>query len=145
MTDKFYYDLFRRNKLWAKRIVSHSRCSDRAADRTITNNYITEQFLKDRVKKQRNKCHYCSFKMQTYNRRRHNGLTGERLDMALPHDKSNVVLCCYACNVRKFTPQNLIRPKTINYLARRKKQADAIRKIHAEICQFTDSRRAILA
>ena len=140
--NRFIYDHLRRISLWPRRIVSHSKYSDRRQERPIIESeYIDEEFLKNRNKKQKGRCFYCKFQMQKYDRKAHDGLTCERLDMNQPHTKTNVVLCCSSCNCRKFTPESLTRKKTKKYLRNRKKRANTLKEIHDEICKYSVSRR----
>ena len=142
--DRFIYDHLRRVSLWPRRIISHSKWCDRIKERPIVEStYIDEDFLKTQLKRQRGVCFYCKFKMQVFNRRRHDGLTAERLDMCKSHTKENTVLCCSACNCRKFTKESLNKTRTKKYLRNRKKRAVAISEIHNEICKFDSSRRGV--
>ena len=143
MRDRFIYDYFRRMNLWPRRIVSHAKCSDRFYDREfLAVEYIDPQFLVNRLKRQKRKCHYCTTLMQIYNRRAHDGLTCERLDMQLPHTKRNVVLCCSACNCRRFTPKSLLTPRNIKYITQRTRHAHALKQVLKTIRSLDDSRRS---
>jgi 5-methylcytosine-specific restriction endonuclease McrA len=123
-------------------MISHAKWCDRREKREYQENgYITVLFLQTQVKKQKNNCHYCNTKMQLYNRRAHHGLTCERLDMKLPHSQNNVVLCCSACNSRRFTPESLRRPKNRFYINQRKKHAKALKETHTEIQKYSNTRR----
>ena len=144
VNSRFIYDHLRRVSLWPRRIISHSKWCDRVKERPVVESaYIDEDFLKNQIKRQRGSCFYCKYKMQVFNRKLHNGLTVERLDMAKPHTKENTVLCCSACNCRRFTQESLTKPRTKKYLRKRKKRALAISEIHDEIRKFDSSRRGV--
>jgi len=144
--NQFQYDLERRQRLWAKRMVSHSKYADRRAGRDYTDaNYITPQGLMILRKKQRNKCYYCDVPMQTNNRREWNGLTIERIDTSRPHDYENCKLCCHTCNCKKFTGESILREHNQKYIKDRKRQSKLLTSLLGEITKFTDSRRPCFA
>jgi len=141
--NKSIYDLLRRNRIWPKRIISHSKSADRDANREFDiEQYIDEVFLISQRKKQRNQCTYCKTSLQTINRKLHNGLTVERMDNALAHLKNNCVLCCSSCNCRRFTVCSLESTKNQKYLKQRMKFAGALRGTFKQILKYNDSRRS---
>ena len=89
------------SKRWAHRAVVHSKCADTLSHRSFEQDkYITPEHLHTIRRTQHNSCFYCTTEMQIKNRRKPNGLTVERLDNTLPHEKLNTVLACFRCNCR---------------------------------------------
>ena len=89
------------SRRWSYRACVHSRLTDKKKNRTYARgDYITPDRLKQVREIQDNKCIYCETELQTYNRKRPNGLTIERLDNNFAHVISNCVICCFHCNVR---------------------------------------------
>ena len=98
---KTYVEKEYQSHRWAHRVCVHSKLTDKKKNRSFNqNNYITPNRLKQIREIQDNKCIYCNTELQTYNRKRPNGLTIERLDNNLAHITSNCVICCFHCNVR---------------------------------------------
>ena len=92
--------------IYDKRICMHSKLSDAKMERPIVEqSYITPKRIRTLRRLQKNKCLYCSQELQVLNRRKPDGLTCERLQNSLPHDESNVILCCHRCNVRRVGNQ----------------------------------------
>ena len=136
--NRFDYDLIRRNKRWQHRIVSHSKSSDRNSEREWEDDtYITPDFLTFLRQFQNNLCFYCKYPLITYNRKKHNGLTVERIDNNIAHTKTNSKICCHACNCRKLTPTRLQNAKIVRYLERRRKHGQALIAI---LAYFTPDR-----
>ncbi len=145
-SERFDYDLERRRRLWARRMVSHSKYADRVAGRNYNENtYITAIELKSLRKKQKNRCCYCDVSMQTYNRSLWNGLTIERIDSSLPHASLNCRICCHTCNCKRFDKKNITLYRNRKYLQDRKRQAKAVREVLCDITKFHDSRRSCFA
>ena len=98
---RIYKEKDYQSKRWAHRVCVHSRLTDKKKNRTYAkSDYITPDRLKQMREIQDNKCIYCETELQTYNRKRPNGLTIERLDNNFAHVISNCVICCFHCNVR---------------------------------------------
>ena len=104
-------------RTWAKRILTHSRRSDKLKDRPVIEQlYITEKQLHQLRKFQMNRCYYCNIEMQVNNRRQPNGLTSERLYPGCnPHTSDNVVLCCHKCNCSRVGKKNTNKGLSIYY------------------------------
>lgn len=70
--------------------------------------YIDATWIREQFEEQDGKCHYCKCHMlgaswlpgvETVNRKQtKDAVTIERLDNSMPHEKSNCVLACIACN-----------------------------------------------
>jgi len=88
---------------WARRMVSHSRGSDALYNRLPSDmsDYITPAYLHRLRVSQANRCAWCTEDMQTYNRSLPDGITVQRLVNSQPHNKSNCLLACHACNCRR--------------------------------------------
>jgi hypothetical protein len=88
---------------WARRMVSHSRASDKLYNRVAspTDAYIDPGYLHRLRAQQHNRCAWCTDDMQEFNRKRADGLTIQRLDNNKPHIMANCLLACHACNVRR--------------------------------------------
>ena len=90
-------------KNWFNRCIYLSRQSDNRKNRTSDKKYITGSRLRALRVLQDNKCFYCNIVLQINNRKRHDGLTIERLVNSEPHTISNVILCCSRCNCKRVS------------------------------------------
>ena len=91
----------RKNARWMYRIVRDSKHNDKFRGRTDYDpaDYIDTETLVHLQQAQQNKCNWCGVFMDWMERRSNpRGLTVDRLDNALPHIKTNVVLACKRCN-----------------------------------------------
>ena len=109
---------------WADRMIVHSKISDKKMKRAFEEDeYITHEFLVSLRENANNECIYCDIRLQSFNRKRFNGVTVQRLDNSKAHIKSNCVLACYKCNMsrvedeRLITMQKLKARKTWNLIA----------------------------
>lgn len=89
---------------WAAGIVHNSRGNDNKANRpTNSAEYIDENWVKALIRTKPN-CHYCDiplrFGIGIDRSTNPDGLQLDRMDSALPHNKSNCVQCCQMCNQR---------------------------------------------
>lgn len=68
--------------------------------RIITSNYVSINDVKKLLFKQDNKCYVCSDNVITEEWEQNclYQFTLDRIDNSLPHDKNNVLICCYYCN-----------------------------------------------
>ena len=89
---------------WYNRIPRDSKRSDLRKRRTNLdlNQLIDYEWCVGRQISQRNLCYYCDVFMNWWSRKQPNGLTVERLDSSKPHHKTNCVLSCYTCNMRRL-------------------------------------------
>ena len=88
-------------KVTINKWVYNSRKSDRKYNRYDANNFIDKCFLNGLVEDYQN-CYYpdCKIKLQ-YRKYKYNLATIERLDNSIGHIKSNCVICCLKCNLKK--------------------------------------------
>jgi hypothetical protein len=90
---------------WMFRIVRDCKASDLKANREYApENFINTKYLEYLQEKQCNLCFYCECFMDWIERRKtKTGLTCERRNNNLPHEKNNCVLCCKSCNSKKYS------------------------------------------
>ena len=88
-------------KLTIKQWIIHCRHNDKKFNRFDSDHFIDTDFLKGLIEDYE-KCFYqdCKVKMQ-YTEYGSNMATIERLDNTKGHTKSNCVLCCLECNLKK--------------------------------------------
>jgi hypothetical protein len=99
-------------------MVMHSKQSDKKYKLTYAEeDYIDPDFLIEHRKKRNNQCIYCDIRLQSFNRRRFNGVTVQRLNNRLAHIKDNCVIACYQCNLCKPELEN---PKSLKRIETRK-------------------------
>lgn len=80
--------------------INSYKSQDEAKGRNITSDYVTINDVKKLLFKQENKCYVCGDNVITeewtpdclYH------FTLDRIDNKLPHNKNNVLICCYYCN-----------------------------------------------
>ncbi len=83
-------------------MVNHSRKADKKSNREYAvDEYVTKAYLESIRRQQENMCCYCGIEMQNVNRMLPDGATVQRLDNTLAHVKTNCVLACHQCNVRR--------------------------------------------
>lgn len=93
-----------RNKLYVKALLNSCYNSDKKKDREFD---ISEDFIKNIINKQNNKCNYCNKKLSnnmeilTPNR-----ISIDRINSKIGHIKSNVAISCYFCNMIKNNLEN---------------------------------------
>ena len=106
------------SKRWANRMIMHSKQADKRSKRTYAEEeYIDPDFLIERRKKRNNQCIYCDIPLQSFNRRRFNGVTVQRLDNKLAHIKENCVIACNQCNNCRMELEN---PESLKRMEARK-------------------------
>ena len=106
------------SKRWANRIIVHSKLHDKKYKRTYAEEYyIDPDFLIERRKKRNNQCIYCGIPLQSFNRKRFNGVTVQRLNNRLAHIKDNCVIACFQCNNFRMELEN---PKSLKRMEARK-------------------------
>lgn len=81
-----------------KRMIIHSRSSDKEKDLYDADNFMDKCFLEGLFEDSQ-KCHYCDVEF-TYNELCDTFVTIERLNNSIGHIKSNCVLACWHCNSR---------------------------------------------
>jgi hypothetical protein len=82
-----------------RKMVSHSKETDKNKDRFDANNFIDNCFIKLLIDESIN-CHHCKIKMQ-FIKFDSTLCTIERLDNNIGHIKSNCVLACKKCNTTR--------------------------------------------
>lgn len=82
-----------------KKMISGSRCADKKYNRYDADHFIDKCFLEGLFEDSQN-CYYCDIQF-TYNEKCSTLVTIERIDNSIGHIKSNCVLSCYACNVKR--------------------------------------------
>lgn len=84
-----------------KTILKCSKNSDKKYGKFDENNTISYEFLQNLINNSNHKCYYCSCDLQylTYN---DNLATIERLNNAIGHTTTNVVISCRKCNFKKI-------------------------------------------
>lgn len=93
-----------RNKLYVKALLNSCYNSDKKKDREFD---ISEDFIKNIINNQNNKCNYCNKKLSnnmeilTPNR-----ISIDRINSKIGHIKSNVAISCYFCNMIKNNLEN---------------------------------------
>ena len=92
----------RHSDRWEKRIIRDSKRYDLLKGIYDSLNLVDTEFLLSLNRKQQSKCFYCDIPMAQHYRKKRNGLTLERLNVALGHIKSNCVLCCKSCNSKRL-------------------------------------------
>ena len=79
----------------------------------IPPDFIDKEWVLNTREEQQNKCTVCGIVLQIENMNLHDGLTIDRLDEDVAHVKSNCVINCYKCNIRRVLGVDL-------YVARRR-------------------------
>ena len=87
-------------KITIKIMICGSKKNDKKCNRFDNTNFIDKSFLKKLIEDSENKCYYCKCKLQ-YMIKQSNLATIERIDNKLGHNKNNVVIACFHCNVSK--------------------------------------------
>lgn len=83
-----------------KKKIEGYKQQDKLRNREITDKYISVEDVLTLLHKQDTKCYVCGDTMLTseYVNKCLYQLTLDRIDNSLPHNRSNVLLCCYYCN-----------------------------------------------
>jgi len=93
---------------WDRRIVCHSRDSDRDSNRLPADmsTFVTPSYLRRLREAQQNECAYCAIYLQTRNRKEHDGLTLQRMNNTIGHTRANCILSCHSCNMHRVESMN---------------------------------------
>ena len=83
-----------------KKMVNHSKVSDKNKNRFDELNYINYSYVKNLIMHSNNKCFYCSCDLQ-YIKYNYNLATIERINNDLGHNIGNCVICCFFCNISR--------------------------------------------
>ena len=86
---------------WKKRVLESGRTTDRKKNRYSWEDALTEACLEKMYGDQDGRCHYCFVIMNTARRKIPCGLTLQRLNNSVGHNKGNCVLACHKCNVNR--------------------------------------------
>ena len=80
--------------------INDYKSQDKAKGRNITSDYVTINDVKKLLFKQENKCYVCGDNVITEEWQSNclYQFTLDRIDNKLPHNKNNVLICCYYCN-----------------------------------------------
>lgn len=95
-----YHKKYIKKEWWRPKIQS-SKSEDKKYNRYDPIDYIDKDFIFEQRDKQNNKCDYCRCDMTTHRKGEKSCLTVERIDNDLGHNKSNCVLACFECNVKR--------------------------------------------
>lgn len=86
-------------KVSVRNMIRSSKQSDKKNERYNHTEFIDKDFINDLIKNNQN-CMYCGNEMN-FNIRNPLLCTIERIDNSIGHIKSNCVLCCFSCNVKR--------------------------------------------
>ena len=129
------HDKAYRTKKWAQYKVNHSKRKDAKYASKLQpykeEEYITAQYVRNLRINQHNLCHYCSIPLQTedMSSSTEDGLWIERLNDEVAHIKTNCVLSCSKCNMKRFFNPT---PYKTAWLEKRKTE-NAVRAVLDEI------------
>lgn len=83
-------------------LVHNSKNTDKKKNRYDANNHVDACWIKQEMYECEFKCYYCKTWMSLRGEAKSDGLlTIERKDNTIGHIKSNCVLACYKCNMRR--------------------------------------------
>jgi hypothetical protein len=80
--------------------INSYKTQDKNKGRNITGDYVSVNDVKQLLFKQENKCYVCGDNVITEEWKQNclYSFTLDRIDNSLPHNKNNVLICCYYCN-----------------------------------------------
>jgi len=87
-------------KLIITRFMSSSKLSDKRHNLLDIANFIDRDFCKLLIEECNGKCCYCECELE-YIHNCNNMITIERIDNTIGHNKSNVKIACFHCNVSR--------------------------------------------
>ena len=89
--------------------IQNYKQEDKKVNRKITNNYVSIEDVKNLLIKQDNKCYVCHDNVITKEWHPYclYQFTLDRIDNNLPHNKNNVLICCYYCNSFSHLPDKV--------------------------------------
>ena len=84
--------------------INSYKSQDEKKRRDITNEYVTINDVKKLLYKLENKCYVCGDNVITdaWQPKCLYQFTLDRIDNSLPHNRNNVLICCYYCNCRDY-------------------------------------------
>lgn len=116
--------------------INEYKKQDKIKQRKIRNNYVSVGDVKKLLFQQENKCYVCGDVVLTeqWQTRCLYQFTLDRIDNTLPHNRNNVLICCYYCNcVALINCNNKLCPNKCHTIKRNiKRKKDDVSKLEME-------------
>ena len=86
-----------------KRKCNNCKIHDKHYKRYVAENFITTDWIKAQLNKQKNKCHYCKrvMKLEKFQNNDKEMYTIDRINNKYCHTQDNCLVACYKCNLSR--------------------------------------------